>query len=84
MKLETLTGLMGDALKSLAKHDLDERTVRLYGDAIVGQFKKRPDKTEDKTVALIKSMEDDEANHGGLRSARTLKLMGEVRLAVRP
>jgi hypothetical protein len=71
MKLETLTGLMGDALKSLSAQSLDDRTVRLYGDAIVDRFKATTD-WQDAARELAQAVLNDEKNDGGLLSRNTL------------
>lgn len=73
-----LTGVMGDALAALKVEgvELDERSTRLWADRVIDLYRALPDPP---AAALADSVNDDEVNHGGLLSRKSLHLANAAR-----
>lgn len=80
LALGEVTGVMGDALTALRSEgvDLDERTVRLLTDRFCDIWKATHQPVD--FLSLIKAVDNDEINHGGLLSRETLQIANELRL----
>ena len=80
LALGEVTGVMGDALTALKAEgvSLDDRTVRLLTDRFCDIWKATHAPTD--FMSLIKAVDNDEINHGGLLSRETLQIANELRL----
>lgn len=85
MNLYDVTGAMGEALKAAEATGvpIEDANVFRYIDALRVALKKvPPDPVEKRARKLLETLDDEAANHGGLRTAAGLRATNELRRAL--
>ena len=86
MNLYDVTGAMGEALKTIEANGvpIEDANVFRYIDALREALRKLPaaDPVEKRARKLLETLDDEAANHGGLRTTAGLRATNELRRAL--
>lgn len=85
MNLRDVTGAMGEALKAAEANGvpIEDANVFRYIDALREALRKLPpDPVEKRARKLLECLDDEAANHGGLRTTAGLRATNELRRAL--